>query len=1031
MKRATRTLILGACGWLAATLAWPMDIVWTRMIGQWPGEASPLVADVSDKGQPEIFIVNRGGQLLRWAPDGTALGAGQDGLVAQLPAGRWTTAPMLVEVTNEARFIVGNVEGLIVGLNRDFRILWQHQLPSETSWGKAAAGTLPTDAGVAFCFGDQSGTLTCLSAAGRVLWTNALGAGPIRVPPQTWMMNGQPPAVLAAAGSSLFCVERGGQVRWRRDLRQEIQTRPEVFSAPNRHLIMCGTGGGTLAALDPRGEVLWECTLGDAPLSTLGWLPGRRAGPLILCAGLWGNLHAVDTQGQRVWTHLFRAKVRAVPVVLDANSDGRWEIYLPTFHQHLYVFDEDGNLADDVRLSGIIPSSAIPIVDPATGRTDVLVATSTLLAYRLRPGEPTSPYGQTGEPGGVTLRPPSRQPAERTPALLVNNPHGALLRVNLAMTSEGDWTLVQGRLTSRSAFELPLPAMVSTGAWTLHAAACDSQGNVVTQTTWRVPPHPGAASQRQTQDTLRAWATPAYGLFEATRLAPSAHEPASASQAGVVVESLYQGEVDQGAFLIASTLADAVRARVTIAGLTNAQGQAFGGTLVFCEVVPTGSVNGERIPDALPGLGDGGLVTIPSQRAVKVWVGVDAHGAQPGNYHGRITVAPLHAEAARIELPLGIEVLPLTMPKEFPLKLCTWDYVPNRWFPDARPALDDMGRHGVNVFPRTTCIPRAESNAQGDLIMDWSALDAELARLKGRGTILFQLTHPPIAFIATISEAEKRRAEIQYLHAFRDHLKERGRDYTDYAFYPLDEPGLDYGKNVPILVDAAKLFREADAKFQVYTDPVPGLSWKDFEQIEPLVDVWAPNMRLVSGLLSGDPRMKRILKGKVVWSYECVAQVKSLSPLRYNRANAWRAKFFGLSGLGFWTHSTTEADIWLAGKTIEDEYALVYPGTTPVPSVRWEAARDGLEDVAAMALLEERIKAHRQTGNRTALVEEAEAALRVALCDIMELSDETFIESRDYLRQGDRLLWHTWTDVESFSRHRREIARLTLALSGK
>ena len=44
-------------------------------------------------------------------------------------------------------------------------------------------------------------------------------------------------------------------------------------------------------------------------------------------------------------------------------------------------------------------------------------------------------------------------------------------------------------------------------------------------------------------------------------------------------------------------------------------------------------------------------------------------------------------------------------------------------------------------------------------------------------------------------------------------------------------------------------------------------------------------------------------------------------------------------------------------------------------------------------------------------------------------SDEAFTESRDFLRAGDRVLAHTWTDVEMFRRHRVEIARLTLALA--
>ena len=412
---------------------------------------------------------------------------------------------------------------------------------------------------------------------------------------------------------------------------------------------------------------------------------------------------------------------------------------------------------------------------------------------------------------------------------------------------------------------------------------------------------------------------------------------------------------------------------------------------------------------------------------------VDAHGAKPGTYEGQITVQPLAGTLAAKTIPLRVEVLDLALDKHFPLALCTWDYVPNNWFPDQTEAvLDDMMRHGVNIWPRSDCIPPAKFGADGKLAFDWSKLDVALARFKGRGTILFQLSTPPITFAATPSPEVKHAAELAYLRAWRDHLRQHGWDYADYAFYPLDEPGLDHGKNLYVLVDAAKLFREADPKFRIYTDPVSDLCWDDFLRIEPLIDVWCPNMRLVTGLVCNDPRMRHILDskklaGKTVWSYECISQVKSLSPLCYNRANAWRGQFFGLSGIGFWTHSTTNIDHWLPGKTINDEYALVYPGTLPVPSVRWEAVRDGLEDIAAMKLLERAIAAGKTNPAKAAFVRQAETALRIARVDIMEMSDDVFLESRDFLRQGDRRLWHTPTDVETYARHRARFAELTKA----
>jgi len=1012
-------------------LGWTMEIQWTRMAGQTPVEASPLVGQFSDSGKAEILVLNQGGQLMLWAADGTAIGSGQDGLVAQLPEGRWTTAPTLVDSASGTPFVMASVKGQVVGLDRKFQSLWQHQLPGETGWGRAVPAVLPTSSGSALVFSDLSGTATCLTPTGEVVWTNTLAAGPCKAPPQTISLKPGEDSVLVPAGSTLFCCDATGAVRWRRYLGAEILTRPEMLSLADRRLIVCGTASGSLFALDLDGKVIWECATEDTFSNWIVFLSRRNAEPLILFTGLWGNLHAVDIQGRHVWTHLFRAKTRGAPLVLDAAGDGHAEIFVPTFHQHVFALDEEGKLKDDIRLSGIMPSVLVPLTDSAAGRPDLLVTTSTLLAYRLRPGLPRSPYGTTPEPQNVSLIPPPPEEIHEHPALVVKNPNGALINVHVSLTDVQGWTRIVGSLTARSAFEIPLPDIAGKGDWSLRATAADAVGKVLDEKGWKIPPWPKVAPEPPQPVGLHAWPTPPFASFAETRLSPFADEIKPGATSQVSVENLYLDEADQGAFIVASTRDEPTRARVTLTRLIRKDGGVFVGNIVLREVISTGSVNGEKVPDALPALGDAGLITIAAHRSVKIWISVDARGAQPGNYTGQISVASLNADVKKIELPVNLQVLNLRLPKEFPLMLCTWDYVPNRWFPSrTKEVLDDMARHGVNVFPRTI-IPPARVDAAGKLTIDWPVLDAELDHLDRRGKILFHLNHPPIEFAAKKTDEEKRPSELEYIRNLRDHLRERGRGYADYAFYLLDEPGLDNGPNVAILVDAGKLFREADPKLLTYTDPVAGLSWKDFERIEPLVDVWAPNMRLVSGLLSGDPRIKRIMNAKTVWSYECISQVKSLSPLCYNRANAWRAKYFGLSGIGFWTHSTTEADIWYAGKTINDEYALVYPGELPVPSARWEAVRDGLEDVAAIALLEAQIQRHRQAGIRSELVQQAERTLRVALCDVMELSDEPFVESRDFLRAGDRVLGHTWTDLEMFRRHRAEIARLTLALSAE
>ncbi len=499
---------------------------------------------------------------------------------------------------------------------------------------------------------------------------------------------------------------------------------------PAGDLLLCGTASGSLFGLSPGGEVRWECPTGDALNKSIVLLPRANSPPLILCTGEWGNLHAIDVEGRHVWTHLFRTKTRATPVVREVAGSGRREILLPAFNQHLYVFDENGELADDIRLSGILPSAVTPFLDPASGQSDFLVTTTTLLAYRLRPGPARSPYGKTGEPRQTSLHLLSTAQSQGSGSVQVRNPHGALLKVAVRLSGTNQWTRIMGSLSARSAFEIPLPGLVRTGAWSLHVTARDAADVLLDERTWQLPTSAEQPLPSARPGTLRAWPTQPYGAFDDARLTPVSNEAGSGQEEGVSVKDLYVNEAGHGAFIVASTGDEAIRARVVITNLVRKDGMVFNGPVVLHEVVATGSVNGELVPDALPPLDDAGLVTVQPRRSVKIWVNADARGVAPGIYTGRIAISPLRRETAPVELPLTIEVLNLRLPTESPLALCTWDYVPNRWFPtNTKAVLDDMGRHGVSVFPRST-IPPGRVDAAGHLTIDWPVLDAELDRLQ-------------------------------------------------------------------------------------------------------------------------------------------------------------------------------------------------------------------------------------------------------------------------------------------------------------
>jgi hypothetical protein len=209
------------------------------------------------------------------------------------------------------------------------------------------------------------------------------------------------------------------------------------------------------------------------------------------------------------------------------------------------------------------------------------------------------------------------------------------------------------------------------------------------------------------------------------------------------------------------------------------------------------------------------------------------------------------------------------------------------------------------------------------------------------------------------------------------HLAEKGIAYADWAIYVTDEPGLERGPRIEYLIEHGKRIKTADPRIQIYTDPVGAMGSADLERAAPYVDIWCPEQDSLYRLwgLTADMHVKERLgimraDSSQVWSYECFPRVKRISPLGYYRHQAWLGWTLGLNGLGFWTYCTDPKDPWLPNK---DEYVLVYPGRDgPIPSKRWEACRDGVEDYEALWLAKQAVEAAEARGDGRAPVAKAE-----------------------------------------------------------
>ncbi|MDP4285292.1 MAG: hypothetical protein Q8891_12770, partial [Bacteroidota bacterium] len=334
----------------------------------------------------------------------------------------------------------------------------------------------------------------------------------------------------------------------------------------------------------------------------------------------------------------------------------------------------------------------------------------------------------------------------------------------------------------------------------------------------------------------------------------------------------------------------------------------------------------------------------------QLWINVNTKVLSPGIWKGIIRLHSLEVKATQIDIPVTIKVWQNALPQKQPVRLCLWGFVNSSYLKDyPEEALRDKISHGTNVFVEPPEFdPVAKFDNEGNIVgnIDFSKHDEFVKTHIKDGLILFLAYQAGLRGPAAQFTPVWEKAHKSWLKAWIAHLKDMGITYDQYAFYPVDEPGLNNG--VDLLIDYGKSIRDADPKARIYADPIGAASMDDLKRMAPYVDIWCPNR---SGYLLNEGQDKlAYLKstGKPIWTYECIGNAKHLSPIGYYRSQAWLSWHYGLTGMGFWTYCTSSDDPWFMPGGIYPngtyDYLLIYEGKGVVSSKRWEAIHDGVED---------------------------------------------------------------------------------------
>ncbi|MGD1041790.1 MAG: hypothetical protein ABR913_01865 [Sedimentisphaerales bacterium] len=185
----------------------------------------------------------------------------------------------------------------------------------------------------------------------------------------------------------------------------------------------------------------------------------------------------------------------------------------------------------------------------------------------------------------------------------------------------------------------------------------------------------------------------------------------------------------------------------------------------------------------------------------------------------------------------------------------------------------------------------------------------------------------------------------QWLKNLTAYLKNRGIDYAGFAIYPYDETlGDDFLK-------VAKLIKAIDPKIRIFANNM-GSGTAELNSFKNLIDIWCP---AVETCQEHPDWLKYLQKfGKPIWTYSGLAPAKAISPSEFYRMLPWLAFKRKQAGAGFWVYTDQgQTNPWDELMKPMGYYGVIYSSTgSPVPtsgeniipSRRWEAWREGVED---------------------------------------------------------------------------------------
>ena len=384
---------------------------------------------------------------------------------------------------------------------------------------------------------------------------------------------------------------------------------------------------------------------------------------------------------------------------------------------------------------------------------------------------------------------------------------------------------------------------------------------------------------------------------------------------------------------------------------------SWNGVVELREAITTPDNVGTMIDEVLPKINEGNTMYLAPYDSRKLWININTRTLAPGRYTLLLGFESIGLTPSVQRVKIELDVSTVRVPDKSEYAFCTWSSLAIDDDIMRAKVTKDMLDHKMTVLPVSG--PRFFVDANQQLAEDWSQWDKLYAPLKDRMTCYL---------INSLSVESKglKLSQDQYDSLLKEAyirtdkgMNERGIGHKQWAVYVMDEPGITGYPSIEAGVKTALQIRRVAPDVQLYIDPAGMVSPKSMKGFEGLIDIYCPQVDLLK-----DPQGKLLAYfhglGKRNWFYEAVGPSRTLHPLGYYRIQPWLAFDYGFTGSGFWCCDYSSAtNLWRAksaNPSSQDNYSVVYnDGNNIVPSRRWEASRDGIEDYHLLMMLKRKI----------------------------------------------------------------------------